>query len=222
MFHYSEEEIHMAVGSAAGLLWSANYVLVILRARKDKAYGMPLVPMCVNIVWEFLFAFIYPAQGGDAEDWVSMAVMTSWVLLDFGIVLTYFAYWKCDWPSSLPSWWRFPMVGATAAASACIIVGMQWAFGNPEGGVYASFAENLLMSAVFLQMLFRRGSSLGQSTAIALTKLFGTACASLYWIALGKDDLLWYSLYLSILALDTTYFFLLRAKIREERRLAAA
>ncbi|MCT6815694.1 MAG: hypothetical protein M3043_04720, partial [Lysinibacillus fusiformis] len=43
-----------------GLFWIITYLLVIYKGWKDKKYGMPMVAICANIAWEFIFTFLYP------------------------------------------------------------------------------------------------------------------------------------------------------------------
>lgn len=42
------------------LFWSICYLLLIRRAFKDRVYGMPLIPLCVNISYEFIFGILHP------------------------------------------------------------------------------------------------------------------------------------------------------------------
>src|SRR5204863_3713537 len=47
-------------------------------------------------------------------------------------------------------------------------------FGIGKGASYSAFAQNLLMSILFIGMLARRGSREGQSLTIAVNKWIGT------------------------------------------------
>jgi hypothetical protein len=48
----------LLVGS--GVLWTITYLLIIRRGVLDRTYGMPLVALCANLSWEFIFSFVFP------------------------------------------------------------------------------------------------------------------------------------------------------------------
>jgi hypothetical protein len=43
-----------------GIFWILAYVCIISKGFKDKTYGMPLIALCANNSWEFIFSFILP------------------------------------------------------------------------------------------------------------------------------------------------------------------
>lgn len=203
-------ELTNLVGTVSGVLWILTYILIIRLAFKQKIYAMPLVPMGINATWEFIFAFIYPAQVSGPSYWISLAVMAFWFLLDVVIAISFLKFWDADWPAGIPGSWRYPILIGTVISAFAIIMGMQREFGDPLGGVYASFFENVFMSGMFIQMYMRRNSNAGQSLGIAVTKMLGTVLASVYWFLQGKTGLLWMSLYISIFVMDLTYTLLLQ------------
>jgi hypothetical protein len=75
-------------------------------------------------------------------------------------------------------------------------------------GTYAAFGQNLMMSVLFIVMLYRRRSLRGQSMSIALCKLLGTALASMafyLYSPLSQHSVLLPFLYISILFYDVIY-----------------
>ncbi|MBO3443209.1 hypothetical protein [Clostridium sp. CCUG 7971] len=46
----------------SGLFWIITYILIIKKSVKDKTYGMPFLAICLNLSWEFVFAFIYKSD----------------------------------------------------------------------------------------------------------------------------------------------------------------
>src|SRR3712207_6737729 len=73
------------VGS--GVLWTLAYLLIIRQGFLDRTYGMPLVALCANISWEFIFAFVYPhdlPQGAVNVVWFSLDVVILFQLLLYG------------------------------------------------------------------------------------------------------------------------------------------
>jgi hypothetical protein len=43
-----------------GIFWILTYVFIISKGFKDKTFGMPLIALCANISWEFIFSFVFP------------------------------------------------------------------------------------------------------------------------------------------------------------------
>ncbi len=202
------------IGLAAGIGWTVVYILIIVRAFKDKTTGMPFAAMCANVMWEAMFLFLFTPA--DTEDLIIDAL---WFILDCIIVLTWLKFWRVDWPKQVPEQLAFPNLILCLAIALGILVGMQLEFGNPRGGEIASFGQNLMMSVLFLMMLIRRQSTSGQSVAIAVGKFISTLCASLYFWLNGSTTLMWVSLYLSIAIFDVIYILALRSMSANERAL---
>nr|WP_222707310.1 hypothetical protein [Pontibacter qinzhouensis] len=40
---------------SSGVFWTLAYLLLLRRGYIDKSYGMPMVALCANISWEFIF-----------------------------------------------------------------------------------------------------------------------------------------------------------------------
>ena len=86
-------------------------------------------------------------------------------------------------------------------------------------GAYAAFGQNLMMSALFIAMLYRRRSLRGQSLGIAICKLIGTGLASLafyLYSSLSHHSLVLPVLYVAILVYDAIYVGLVAAYERRE------
>ena len=60
----------------SGAFWALAYVLIIRRGFLDATYGMPLVALCANVSWEFIFSFVHPHGP------VQRPVNIVWFLLD--------------------------------------------------------------------------------------------------------------------------------------------
>lgn len=192
-------------GLISGVLWTVTYVLVIRKGLRDRSYAMPMVAMVVNISWEFLFTFVYPSVGGATQE----AINVVWLLLDVGIVFTYVKYWRSDYSAHLSPklvWVRFAGVFLLAIP---LLIATVSQFGEIAGSGYTAFGDNLLMSALFITMLRRRGNRRGQSLAIAWAKLLGTVTASISQYLYDPTNAVWNVLYVEILALDLLYVVML-------------
>ena len=77
------------------LFWIVTYILIIIRGFRDQAYGMPMVAICANISWEFIFAFIYPIN--DIQQKFTMI----WFALDIVILMQYLIYGRKEFKKYL-------------------------------------------------------------------------------------------------------------------------
>lgn len=154
----------------SGLFWTITYLLIIQRSWRDRSYGMPLVALCANISWECIFSFLLPPQ------LIQHIVNLIWFVLDAVIFALTIRYGPREF-LNLSKRAFYTLLGLALVTSffAVLLVTLEF----HDSGVYAAFGQNLMMSILFITMLFRRRSLRGQSMSIALCKLLGTACASL-------------------------------------------
>lgn len=188
-----------AMSVASGTCWIVVYALIIRRGHLDRSYGMPLVAVCVNISWEFIFTFLIPHEPPQSY------INGGWLLLDLFILAQLLAFWRSDFPK-LDNVVFYPFTVAALLASFGLIYTMAVEFDHC--GAYSAFGQNFLMSILFMIMLFQRNSLIGQSVYIALAKLAGTGLASLaayLFVPLAQaSDVLQY-LFLAILFFDLSY-----------------
>ncbi len=186
------------VGS--GVLWTLAYLLMIRRGFLDRTYGMPLVALCANLSWELIFAFVYP------HDLPQRAVNAVWFSFDLVILLQLLVYGRREF--AYLSRQAFYAVFALALATsfgAVLSVTLEL---DDFDGAYSAFGQNLMMSVLFLAMLYARRSLRGQSVSIALLKMGGTALASFAFYFYNHEydgSVLLPFLYVAILVFDGIY-----------------
>ena len=154
------------------LFWILTYILIIKRGFQDKAYGMPMVAICANISWEFIFAFIYPQN--DLQKNITLI----WFVLDIVIVLQYLIYSRKEFKRYLSTKLFYASFILTLGISFLTMLVITQELNDFEGR-YAAFSQNLMMSGLFISLLFWRGNLKGQSIYIAIFKMLGTLCASI-------------------------------------------
>ncbi len=193
-----------------GLFWSLAYILIIIRGFKDKTYGIPLFVLCVNISWEFIFSFILPST--KPQIYINYA----WLALDVFIMIQFLKFGMLEFPSLSNK--QFYSVFLLALATGFgLTLSITYEFNDLEG-VYAAFGDNLLMSILFIVMLFRRGNLRGQSIYIALFKMLGTASTSVAFYLyepIAQGSVLLPFLFISIFVYDLIYVGLIYQKYRE-------
>lgn len=193
-----------------GLFWSLTYILIIFRGFKDKTYGMPLAALCANISWEGVFSFIVPHSPPQ------LYINYIWFLLDFFIVLQFLKYGKSEFPNL--SYKKFIAMFILALTTAFFLVLFITIEFNDLQGAYSAFGQNLMMSVLFITMLFNRDNLKGQSIHIALFKMFGTGISSLAFYLyqpISQNSLLFHFLFISIFIYDMIYVSLIYQKYKE-------
>jgi len=187
----------------SGAFWTLAYLLIIRQGFRDRTYGMPLVALCANLSWEFVFSFIHPHPG--IQHWVNL----TWFLLDIIIFYQLLRYGADEFPALRP-WTFYSIVLLSLISSILGIEFVSQEFQDPTG-VYAAFGQNLMMSGLFIAMLLHRNSLRGQSLWIALGKLLGTAAASVnicLYAEIAQGSVLLPFLYVAIFIWDSVYVVL--------------
>ncbi|MGN6630159.1 MAG: hypothetical protein ACTHKJ_09860 [Candidatus Nitrosocosmicus sp.] len=193
-----------------GIFWILAYIFIISKGFKDKTYGMPLIALCANISWEFIFSFILPPKPPQ------LFINYLWFGFDTIIVAQFLKYGKNEflqWSSSkLYSLFVFLIVSEFS-----IVLFGTITIGEFQG-VYSAFGMNLVMSMLFIIMLFKRNSLRGQSIYIAVFKMLGTGLISTHFYLyeqISRSSFILPTLYISIFILDVLYIYLI---IRQSKR----
>lgn len=201
--------IGIVIQSFAGLLWTLAYVLIIIRARRDRVYGMPIVALSANLAWEFWYTFIeLPPHPDPTKHTAQFVVNFVWFVFDLAILWQTLRYGprQFAWLGQAGFYAMFALALSITGASV-ILLNKEF---HDVFGVRASFVQNLMMSGLFLGMLNARRSTAGQSVGIALSKLGGTFLAALGVLLyppapIYRHSVLLPFLYVAILVLDLLY-----------------
>ncbi|MGE5845040.1 MAG: hypothetical protein ACM32K_09090, partial [Syntrophaceae bacterium] len=78
---------------ASGVCWIIAYALIIRRGLLDRTFGMPIVAVCVNISWEFIFSFIIPHEPPQ------LYINIGWFLFDLFILGQLLLFWRSEFPA---------------------------------------------------------------------------------------------------------------------------
>jgi hypothetical protein len=199
----------LVLAVVSGIFWSITYLLIIRRGFQDKACGMPLAALCLNISWEFLFSFVFVPHS------IQRAINIAWFILDLVIVVQYLRYERARRPADWSSPFFFAVFVSILATSFLTVLLVTREFSNP-GGYYTAFGQNLLMSILFIRMLLDRKDLAGQSLYIGAAKMIGTFCASLTVFLVIPNSALTVFFAWAILFFDLAYIALY---IQKSRRL---
>jgi hypothetical protein len=185
---------------AGGLFWALAYLMIIRRGFLDGTYGMPVAALCANISWEFVFSFIFPHGP------IQTPINAAWFVLDLVILGQIVRYGPREF-SALPrrSFYAALIAGLLTALAAVVAITVEF---QDFDGAYTAFGMNLMMSVLFLWMLYSRGSLRGQSPWIGVAKMVGTACNSAaFWLYASEGSVLLPFLFVAILLFDAAYVF---------------
>lgn len=163
----------------SGLCWTLVYVESLRVSLRDRTYAMPVFALGLNMAWEVLYAVDGLAhwERYGAFGQVQTTVNVVWALFDVALVWAFFRFGTHAWPQLGRS--LVILMGVSALVVGAVVQGVLFAeFGPRDAPVYAAFAQNLLMSVLFVDMLLRRGGPAGQSLVIAYAKLVGTLAAT--------------------------------------------
>ncbi|MGG1553021.1 hypothetical protein [Paenibacillus ferrarius] len=187
-----EAERWLQLGLA--FFWTVTYLLIILQGFRDRTCGMPLLALCANITWEFLYGFVIPF---DPFQKIGTIV---WFALDCVIFLQFLLYAT---RKTTKKKLLYLSVAGLLVMALLLHYGMHVEFHDKEGK-YSAFGINLMMSLLFILMWLKQPGK-GQSLAIAYAKMIGTLCASILGYAMYPESLLLTTLYILTFLLDLLY-----------------
>ena len=197
-----------------GIFWILTYIFIISKGYKEKTYGMPLLALCANISWEFIFSFLLPHSPPQ------LYINYLWFALDVVIVFQFFKYYKNEF-HTISSLTLCIFFGISVATAFSIILSGGILLGDVDG-VYAAFGQNLLMSVLFVAMFFKRGNTLrGQSIFIAIFKMLGTGLTSIHFYLfepVSQSSFVLPFLYVSIFLFDLFYTVLIVKQYKKDNK----
>lgn len=187
------------------IFWSITYIECIRVGIKQKTYCVPLLAFYMNIVWESTcFSEVLTAQAGFYW-YVYYGIIT---LLDAGILYTILKYRDT---SSISKFYIKNIVIFIVVFA--IFIFLKNCISSWK--LYFAYIDNLIMSGLFILMYYKRGSSKGQSMAIAITKFLGTLFPILIGVITRKHFTM--SIGFFIILLDVAYIILLYRTIQAEK-----
>lgn len=226
-----------ALGS--GVFWLIAYILIIYRGFKDESFGMPVVALIGNIAWEFIFGV--GIETGCPATWASCPATVIqvrnfiWLLFDVVILYTVLKYGRRAFTGILQRFFTPIVLGSIVVAGLLIysIVQEFWIRNTwgvvvngqvPEflpltiqgGSYFTGFGLNVIMSILFVFMMYRRQSVEGQSLYIALSKWLGSLAAYGFMVADGAQSLVVNILYAVVFLFDLFYIWQVYRQCRRE------
>jgi hypothetical protein len=190
-----------------GVFWVAAYLLIIRRGFIDATHGMPIVALCANLSWEFIFSFVYPQRKQQ------LLINYSWLIFDLIILYQYLWFGL-----KLSIYKNNPLLFYSSFIILLIICYVAIVFitkktNDYNHGKYAAFGQNLLMSMLFLYVLCGERSIEGQSVYIAITKMIGTVFSSVAFYMYFPRNVVLNCFYIFTFIFDLLYIVFLHEAI---------
>lgn len=193
----------------AAIGWLTTYVVIIRRSLADQACGMPLIPLCINCAWEFVFGFVLPDK--PPANYANML----WFVFDIGIVYTYLKYGRREFPKLLPAWSFVPSFVMLMALALIGVLAVTYQFKDWTGSI-SGWGDNLLVFSMWIAMLLRRGNTRGQSMYAVLPAFVGSACLIPLEMIISPSSLLLTFFYAGFLIVGPVYSWLLWRTFKAE------
>lgn len=195
------------------VLWIIAYILIIRAAFKDRTYGVPVLAICLNLAWEFVFTFVHGPRDPDGSlDVVKFCMFLGWLVLDAVIFWQLVKYGRKEQRTDELGRFFLPVVLLCLAGAFGWHLTFTEAFNDPHGYMSA-FIINLVMSVLFVSLAFERPDGRGLSYGAAWFKLLGTGIISFANVfMLVQDpgyDGFWFFLFGGIFLFDVTYVYVL-------------
>jgi hypothetical protein len=202
---------------AAGLTaagWTLTYLLAIRQAALDGRVGIPAYLIAVDFAWEFTLTFVL--QQSPRQRPIDLI----WTLCDAVLLYQVFRYGRRDHPGLPARAFRWSVVGVAVWAGLAVLAAAN-EFHDVDG-MYTGMLIQVPLSASFLFLLHRRGSSAGQSMYLAVAKFAGSLAAGATAFLVYPQRHLFLVLVPTYVALDVVYLVRLRRTMRAEGRPAWA
>lgn len=189
--------------------WTLVYGLCIYKGFKEKTYCMPLWALGLNVCWEGLYA-----ANGIPNPSMQAAANAVWFLFDCAIVVTWFKFGKGHLPEGARERFVPYSVATFATCLAFQLAFFLYCDDYVEAAQFSAFAQNLIMSVLFVVMLVQRGGAEGQSMVIAVAKCLGTLAPTIQQgIVQGPNAFILFT-GIACFAWDVAYIAMLRKSLR--------
>ncbi len=167
-------------GFTQRLLWACIGILIVHRSLKDKVCGIPLLSACLFFSWEVNILFFHPVN------FVGYLFEFIYLPLDICILAIYLLYGRKNFPAPERTYifyGNFLLILISSFVLTCFAVT------TPLSAAVSANGETMINAILFLEMLFRRNSSAGQSLYIGILKTIATCCAATEMFILGTDPM---------------------------------
>lgn len=195
----------LIIFGAGCFLWIVVYYFTIRNIIKKQFIEIPLVTVCGNIAWEFLWSWVFVTNMGSLFMWGYRV----WFLMDCFIVYSLFRYgYKQITVSSLQK--RSRMIIAVCILAWFFMLYFyikNYDYPISKMGAYSGYILNLLISGLYITEFLRLNDKTLFSLPVAWAKRAGTLLISVFCFMHFND---WFLLSMCIVnaVLDSVYLYI--------------
>ena len=193
------ENIAFALGC---LMWVIVYIIIIQKIRKIQFIEIPMIAICANFAWEFLWSWVFTTNMGLLYVWGYRI----WFFLDCFIVYSIFRYGYKQLVSMPKSFANGIMIGGLAACFFMLYFYIK-IYDAPIShmGAYSGYVLSVLMSALFISLLIRKNDITLFSEVNAWLKFLGTLLVTVFCFMHFTD---WFLLSMGVVTAVLDVFYL--------------
>jgi hypothetical protein len=159
----------------AAAYWVWVYIVLIKDIFKNKFLGIPVLAVCANFAWEFLWSFFFFTNMGALFEWGYRV----WFILDVFIFYSLFRFGKMQFSDpALKKYFPWIIAFTTISWVACIYTFTKQ-YADPIGAISAFFV-NAHMSALYILLILKFPKERTLSLQTAWHKMLGTSLTSVF------------------------------------------
>jgi hypothetical protein len=195
----------------AAAFWVLVYIIVIRDIVKHKFIGIPVLAVCANIAWEFLWSMRFYTNMGALFEWGYRA----WFILDLFIFYSMIRYGKIQFTDPRLQK-NFLLI--IFFAFICWVAGIfafTTQYQDPIGAVTA-YLVNAHMSALYILLILKFPLEKSLTVSTAWYKMLGTSLTSIFCFWAFPHAYFMLTMTVVTFVLDITYIYLVM-KIKSEK-----
>jgi len=186
----------------AALYWVWVYIVVIVDIFKNKFVGIPVLAVCSNIAWEFLWSFKYYTNMGSLFEWGYRI----WFLLDVFIFISVIKLGKKQFSDPRLQKNFIPIILFTFLCWLAAIFTFTNQYTDPIGAISA-YMVNAHMSALYILLILKFPAENSLSVSTAWHKMLGTALTSVFCFWAFPTSYFMLTMAVITFVLDITYIY---------------
>ncbi|MEO7766524.1 MAG: hypothetical protein ABIS01_03825 [Ferruginibacter sp.] len=194
----------------AALYWVWVYIAVIIDIKKYKFVGIPVLAVCSNIAWEFLWSFKFYTNMGSLFEWGYRA----WFVLDVFIFISIIRYGKIQFSNTWLQKKFIAIICFTFFAWVAAIYAFTIEYTDPIGAISA-YLVNAHMSALYIFMILKFPAEKSLSISTAWHKMLGTALTSVFCFWVFPNAYFMLTMTVITFILDIAYIYLVASLKRK-------
>jgi len=163
---------------AGCFLWIVVYYFTLRNITRQKFIEIPLITVCGNIAWEFLWSWVFRTDMGSLFVWG----YRTWFFMDCFIVygLFRYGYKQLTIPALRKHASQLIVFGIAAWLVVLYFYIKNYDAPISKNGAYSGFILNVIISALYISQFFRLSNPQLFSKPIAWSKGVGTALISVF------------------------------------------